>query len=61
MYIDSGTVISLSNMFYVCKGLDNNLMVYNGTSCGLNSDLWAPHFGLQIVQNTLCALHPEYS
>ena len=36
-------------------------MVYNSTSCGLNLDLWAPHFGLPIFQHTLCALLPVYS
>ena len=49
MYIDSGTVLSLNNKFYVQKGLNNIWMVYNGTSFGLNLALWLPHFDLPIV------------
>ena len=48
-------------MFYIRKGLNDIWMVYNGTPCGLNLSLWAPHFGLLIVQHTLCALLPGYS
>ena len=36
-------------------------MLYNGTSCGLKSDISAPHFCLPIVQHTLCDLLPGYS
>ena len=61
LYIDPGTVLSLNHMFYVRKGLNDIRMVYNGTSCGLNLALWAPHFGLPIVQHTLRALLPGYS
>ena len=35
MYIDPGTVLSLSHMFYVQKGLNYTWMVYDGISCGL--------------------------
>jgi hypothetical protein len=31
-------------------------MVYNGTSCGLNAQLHAPHYGLLSIKNTLRAL-----
>ena len=61
MYIEPGTMLSLSLMFYVCKGLNNIQMVYNGTSCDLNLALWAPHFGLKIFQHTSCALLTGYS
>ena len=61
MYSDPGIVLSLTQMFYVRKGLNNIRMVYNGTLCNLNLDLWAPHFGLPIVQHTLRALLPRYS
>ena len=58
---ETGTFLSPTHMFYVCKGLNDIRMVYNGTSCGLNLALWAPHFGLPIVQHTLRALLPVYS
>ena len=61
MYIESGTVLSLTHMFYVRKELNDIRMVYNGTSCGLNLALWEPYFGLTIVQHTLSTLLPGYS
>ena len=61
LYIDPGKFLSLAHMFYVCKVLNDIRMVYNSNSCGLNLALWAPHFGLPIVQYTLCALLPVYS
>ena len=48
LYIETGTVFSLTHMFYVRKGFNIIRMVYNGTPCGLNLALWAPHFGLTI-------------
>ena len=59
LYIESGTFLILTHMFYVHKGLNDIRMVYNGTSCGFNPDLWAPYFGLPIFQHTLRALIPE--
>ena len=35
-------------------------MVYNGTGCGLNASLWAPHFGLPYVTHTTRSLMPGY-
>jgi hypothetical protein len=35
-------------------------MVYNGTSCGLNDILYAPHFGLPTVRATLRAILPGF-
>ena len=60
LYIDPGTVLSLTHMFYVQNVLNDIRMVYNGTLCVLNIALWAPHFGLAIVQHTLRALLPVY-
>ena len=61
LYIEPGTVLSLTHMFFVRKCLNDIRMVYNSTSCGLNLALWAPYFGLPSVQHTLCALIPGYS
>ena len=60
MYIEPGVVFSLSHMFYVSKGPNDIHMVYNASSCELNSVLWAPHFGLPVVQHTLRSLLPGY-
>ena len=61
LYIEPGTVLSITQIFYFWKVLNDIWMVYNSTSCGLNLDLWAPHFGLPIFQHTICALLPVYS
>ena len=61
VYIDPGTVLSLTHIFYVRKVLNDIWMIYNGTSCGFNLALWVPHFGLTIIQYTLRALLPGYS
>jgi hypothetical protein len=59
-YITTGTVRSVTHFFCVPKGDSNIRMVYNGTSCGLNANVWAPRFGLPTVMNTLCSLPPGY-
>jgi hypothetical protein len=59
-YIECGEVQSLTHMFHVPKGADDIQMVYNGTSSGLNAVLWAPHFGLPVMQHTLRSLLPGY-
>ena len=56
-----GLVISPIHYSYVKKGLCDVKMVYNGTGCGLNGSIWAPHVGLPIVWHTLCSLLPGYS
>ena len=61
LYTEPGTVLSITHMFYIRKGLNDIWMVYNGTLCGLNLSVWAPHFGLPIFQHTLCTLLPGYS
>ena len=60
-YIEVGSVVSLIHYFYVKKGLFDVHMVYNGTGCGLNDSVWAPHFGLPTVRQTLHSLLPGYS
>jgi hypothetical protein len=35
-------------------------MVYNGTSCGLNDCLFAPHFGLPVIRHAIRSLLPGY-
>ena len=59
-YIEEGKVISLTHMFPVPKGLADIRMVYNGTSSGLNAVLFAPHFGLPTLFNTMRALLGGY-
>ena len=59
-YIEIGEVLSLIHYFYVPKGQNDIRMVYNGTSCGLNDTLWAPHFGLPSVKQTVRSLMPGY-
>ena len=36
-------------------------MVYNRTGCGLNDSVWAPHFRLPTVQQTVRSLLTGYS
>ena len=55
-----GTVLSLIHYFYVLKGKDDIQMDYNGTSCGLNDVLRAPHFGLPFVKHTIRSLMLGY-
>ena len=61
LYIEPGTVLSINHMFYVRNIFNDVWMVKNGTLCGLNLDLWAPYFGLTIVQHPLRALISGYS
>ena len=56
-YIAQGeTVRSLIPMFDVPKGTNDIRLVYNGTSSGLNSALYGPHFSLPTVDTTRRAL-----
>ena len=61
LYIDPDTFLLITHMFYARKVLNDIQMIYNGTSCGLNLSLWAPHFGLTVGQHIFCALLPGYS
>ena len=47
-----GELKSFNHYFLVPKGEDIR-MVYNGTSIGINSSLWAPHFALPTVGSTI--------
>ena len=60
-YIAEGPVRSLTHFFYVPKGDSDIRMVYNGTSSGLNNDLYAPHFGLPVIRHALRSLLPGYN
>ena len=59
-YIRPGAVVSGTHYFCVDKGASDIRMVYNGTSCGLNAFLHAPHYGLLSVKHTLRALREGY-
>ena len=59
-YTKVGSVLSLVHYCYIKKGLYDVRMVYNGTGCGLNDSIWAPHFGLPTVKHTLCSLLSGY-
>ena len=52
-YITPGHVTSRTHYFCVDKGSSDIRMVYNGTNCGLNECLHAPHYGLLLVKHTL--------
>jgi hypothetical protein len=57
-YTTTGTVRSGTHFFCVPKGNSDIRMVYNGTGCGFNANVWAPRFGLPTVMNTLPSLLP---
>jgi hypothetical protein len=59
-YISSGEVVSGTHFFSVDKGETDIRMIYNGTSCGLNDILYAPHFGLPTIRETLRAILPGF-
>jgi hypothetical protein len=59
-YITPGWVTSGTHYFCMDKGTLDIRMVYNGTSCGLNECLHAPHYGLLLVKHTLRALRVGY-
>jgi hypothetical protein len=51
-YFINGMILILTSLFAVPKGDTDIILVYNGTSSGLNAHLWAPWFALP----TICAL-----
>jgi hypothetical protein len=55
-YIEVGYAESLMHAFAVPKGLKDIRLVFNGTSCGLNANIFAPRFGLPTVFQTLRSL-----
>lgn len=52
-YIASGLVKSKIEVFPVAKGNDGTRLVYNGTTCGLNSVLWPTYFAVPTVNTIL--------
>ena len=50
-YVSTGDIKSLTHYFSVPKG-EYIRMLYNRTSSGFNSSLWAPHFALPTVGST---------
>jgi hypothetical protein len=59
-YIRPGKVVSGTHYFCMDKGTSDIRMVYNGTSCGLNAHLHAPHYGLLSVKHMLRAFRKGY-
>lgn len=59
-YMEQGPVKGLAHYFYVPKGEEDIRMVYNGTSCGLNDCLFAPHFGLPVIEHVMRSVLPGY-
>jgi hypothetical protein len=59
-YIRTGGGVSDTHFFSVDKGTTDIRMVYNSTSCGLNDILYAPHFSLSTVRETLWAILPGF-
>jgi hypothetical protein len=55
-YIKAGRIESGTSFVSVDKWATDIRMVYNGTSCGLNDILYAPHFDLPTVRTTLRAI-----
>jgi len=52
-YIAKGKVMSLTSYFSVPKGESDVRMVYDATRSNLNASLWAPNFGLPMVDSLL--------
>jgi hypothetical protein len=55
-YFEYSDVESLTHLFAVAKGHEENRMVYNDTSFGLNDCMWCPWFMLAAINNMLMAL-----
>jgi hypothetical protein len=54
-YVQPGPIQSFIDYFDVPKA-DDILLVYNGSSCGLNKSLWAPNFWLPTARTALRSL-----
>ena len=59
-YIRLGKVVSGTHFFSIDKGETDIRMVCNGISCGLNDILYAPHFGLPTIRETLSSILPGF-
>jgi hypothetical protein len=57
-YFEYGNVASLTQFFVFAKCDEDIMMVYNGTSSGLNAHLWCPWFALATINTMLRALEP---
>jgi len=57
-YIAPGWVSSLTSYFAVPKGPTDIRMVYDGTKCGLNDQLWAPWLALPMIEDHLWGVEP---
>jgi hypothetical protein len=55
-YLLYGIILSLTSFFAFQKGDIDIIMVFNGTSSGINAHIWAPWFALLIVCDLLWAL-----
>jgi hypothetical protein len=58
-YVRPGAIKSLIDYFDVPRA-DDIRLVYNGSSCGLNSSLWAPNFWLPTARTALRSLDFNY-
>ena len=52
-YIDGGTVLVLTSLFYVPKGEDDIRLVYDLTTSEMNYALWDPTFWIPLAGNFL--------
>ena len=52
-YIYGGTVLSLTDLFYVPKGQDDIRLVYDLTVSVLNDEFWAPTCWMPLVDNII--------
>ena len=58
-YVSDGPVVSFTDCFSVPKGKEDIRMVYNGTSCGLNSVLFVPNFWIPTARIAVRTLGPN--
>jgi len=59
-YIQKGRVQSLTSYFSVPTGDQDIHMVYDASTSGLNSSLWAPSFGLPTVDTLTRSVEPYF-
>ena len=51
-YLVAAFIVSMMPFFWVKKGEDDIILVYDASKCGLNGATWIPHFWLPTI-NTL--------
>jgi len=59
-YVCKGTVTSLTSYFSVPKGDQDIRLVYDVSKSGLNKSLWAPNFGLPMVDTLTRGITPTF-